>query len=329
MSTACAEARLNPASAARVRLAAAEGPIRYLSGPAADMTPMLHGPALLLAGGGSDVVEGMQWQIDQARGCSDCPTKLDMVVLRASGADGYNSMLSEFRGVDSIESMVFSNRASADSAAVYQTVARAEAIFFAGGDQCLYMKYFKGTAVEKAVREVYARGGSVGGTSAGLAIQGSTVYDACSGSVTTPEALKNPFDPAISFSSGLFAWPAMQQTITDTHFSQRDRMGRLLAFLARQQAAGAPRTRGLAVDEATSVGVDARGQARVFGAHQAYVVEADHKPEICVPGRPLSYSGYRVWKFNPGNVFDLAHLLPDQAYSLNVDNGQIQPGSTR
>ena len=59
--------------------------------------------------------------------------------------------------------------------------------------------------------------------------------------------------------------------------------------------------------------------------HQAYLVEADHKPEQCLPGRPLSYSGYRAWKFEPGTVFDLAHPDPGQAYSLSVVNGVIRP----
>ena len=44
-------------------------------------------------------------------------------------------------------------------AAVAETVARAEVVFFAGGDQCDYVDNFKGTAVEGAVESVYARGG--------------------------------------------------------------------------------------------------------------------------------------------------------------------------
>lgn len=305
-------------------------PKRYLSGSGADQRVVMHGPGLLLAGGGTDVIEGMQWLIDQARGCTQCDTKVDMVVLRASGADGYNTIFQEFKGLDSLESLVFSNRGSADSQAVYETVSHAEVIFFAGGDQCLYMTYFKGTALERAVREVFARGGGIGGTSAGLAIQGSTVYDACTGSVTSSEALGNPFDPAISFSQGLFSWPGLQNTLTDTHFSQRQRMGRLLSFLARQRSQTSVHvSRGLAVDEETSLGLNAQNQARVFGAHQVYVVEANHLPEICQPGRPLSYSSFKVWKFNPGAGFDLLHLAPDQAEGLSVDAGVMQSDTLR
>lgn len=55
--------------------------------------------------------------------------------------------------------------------------------------------------------------------------------------------------------------------ITDTHFEQRDRMGRLLALVARSS------TNGLGVNEATAVlystaGPDA-GTAKVIGASSA------------------------------------------------------------
>ena len=58
-------------------------------------------------------------------------------------------------------------------------VQRAEIVFFAGGDQCNYVRLIKGTALEAAVEAVHARGGGVGGTSAGEAIQGEIVYDSC------------------------------------------------------------------------------------------------------------------------------------------------------
>ena len=74
----------------------------------------------------------------------------------------------------------------------------AELVFFAGGDQCRYVSLFKGSALERAVKSVFARHGGVGGTSAGLAIQGSMVYDACQGSVTSAEALADPYHAEIS-----------------------------------------------------------------------------------------------------------------------------------
>ena len=143
---------------------------RYVTGNAADVTPVLDGPAHDFGGGSTDVDEALQWMIDQVRGCTDCAASVDVVILRSSGADGYNDYIFAMNGVDSVETLVIKAARDANTGAVEATVRGAEVIFFAGGDQCDYVKHFKGTLVETAVEAVYARGGGVGGTSAGLAI---------------------------------------------------------------------------------------------------------------------------------------------------------------
>ncbi|HYH45262.1 MAG TPA: Type 1 glutamine amidotransferase-like domain-containing protein, partial [Thermoanaerobaculia bacterium] len=158
---------------------------RYLTGNAGDVVLSLTGPAHDLGGGGSDVDAALQWIIDQVRGCTSCTAKVDVVILRSTGSDGYNDYIFAMNGVDSVETLVITSRKDADTAAVEATVRNAEVVFFAGGDQCDYVRNFKGSRVEAAVEAVYARGGGVGGTSAGSAIQGDFTYDGCSGSVTS------------------------------------------------------------------------------------------------------------------------------------------------
>ena len=298
---------------------------RYLTGSAADVKPKLHGPAYNLAGGGGDLAPAMQWLINQVRGCEDCPARLDVVVLRSSGAAGYNDFIYKMNGVDSVETLVIRSREDSDSPAVRETVRNAEVVFFAGGDQCNYVRYFKGTEVEKAVERVHARGGGVGGNSAGLAIQGSAVYDACSGgSAQSPKSLEDPYHADISFTYDFFDWPALRGTITDTHFVERNRMGRLLAFIARQIKDGQfKRILGVAVERETSVVVDKRGLARVVGKGPAYFVLGDHKPEVCEPGLPLTYSGYKVWKVASGLTFDLKNRPGNGFYLVSVEKGKI------
>ncbi len=300
------------------------GLTRYLSGSAQDVHPDLNGPSLLLAGGGTDQMAAMQAQIDAIRGCTDCERKIDMVVLRSTGADGYNSLVNDLKGLDSVESLVITQRSVAEQPDVIDTVAKAELVFFAGGDQCHYVSYFKGTGLERAVQSVFARRGGIGGTSAGLAIQGSMVYDSCRGSVTSPDALANPYHSSISFSHDFFAWPQLLQTITDTHFAQRDRMGRLMAFMARGlNETGAPVINGLAVDEQTALLVDKRGIATVFGKNKVYLVEANHQPEAAIPGRPLNYSRFRLWRFANGQSFDLNRRDMPGMYTISVRDGQL------
>ena len=61
---------------------------RYLTGNAADVVVSLTGPAHDFGGGGTDIDAALQWIIDQVRGCTSCSTKIDVVILRSSGADG-------------------------------------------------------------------------------------------------------------------------------------------------------------------------------------------------------------------------------------------------
>ncbi len=297
---------------------------RYLTGNAADVSPALAGPAHDFGGGGTDVDAALQWIIDQVRGCTSCATKVDVVILRSSGSNGYNGYIYAMNGVDSVETLVITSAKDSNTAAVETTVRNAEVVFFAGGDQCHYVKYFKGTRVETAVEAVYARGGGVGGTSAGAAIQGEFTYDACSGSSISSQALLDPYRRDITFTYDFFNWAHMGDVITDQHFVARDRMGRTLAFLARQIRDGrASSALSMAINEATSVVVDKNGLATVIGAGPAYFVLADHVPEVCEPRTPLTYSNYKIWKVAAGGTFNLANRPTTGFYLVSVNNGVL------
>jgi cyanophycinase-like exopeptidase len=297
---------------------------RYLTGSAADVSPALAGPAHDFGGGGTDVDAALQWIIDEVRGCTSCATKVDVVILRSTGSNGYNDYIYAMNGVDSVETLVVTSAKDSNTAAVETTVRNAEVVFFAGGDQCDYVKNFKGTRVETAVESVYARGGGVGGTSAGEAIQGEFTYDACSGSVTSSQALLDPYRRDITFTYDFFNWAHMEDVITDSHFVTRDRMGRTLAFLARQIRDGrASSALGMAVNEATSVVVDKQGLARVMGGGPAYFILAEHFPEVCEPGTPLTYSNFKIWKVPAGGTFNLAARPTTGFYLVSVTDGTL------
>jgi len=297
---------------------------RYRKGNPRDVNPKLHGPAFHLQGGGTDVDAAFQWMFDQVRGCTDCSTKLDVVVLRASGEDGYNDYLLAMKGVDSVETLIIKSPKDSLRQDVVETIKNAEVIFFAGGDQCNYVRNFKGTPVQSAVDSVYKRGGGISGTSAGQAIQGDYSYDACTGSTRSFEALANPYHESITFTYDFFHWKNMQNTITDQHLVERNRMGRTLAFLARQIRDGKTGSvLGIAVNRETSVVVDGTGLAKILGKGPAYFILADHRPEVCEPNQPLTYSNFKIWKADASSTFDLKHR-PNQGYYLrSVKNGVI------
>jgi len=299
---------------------------RYLSGNAADVSPQLFGPGLNLGGGGSDVDPAIQLMIDTARGCTDCSAKVDVVVLRATGSNGYNAPILAMNGVDSVETFVITDRRDARTQPVLAAIKNAEVIFFAGGDQCDYVRLFYGTPIDLAVKSVYRRGGTVGGTSAGLAIQSQFVYNACTGSATSTQAISNPYHNSVSFTYDFFNWTDLQGTLSDSHFAQRDRMGRLFAFLARQIRDGRTNIAlGVAINEATSVFVDKNGLATVMGNGngRAYFVLADHAPEVCEPGAPLTYSNFKLWSVAQGQTYDLRNRPTAGFYTVIVSNGVL------
>ena len=326
--------RSNALIAAVVTLALLAAPAsakvtRYLTGNAGDVSPALSGPAHDLGGGSTDVDAALQWIIDEVRGCTACATTVDVVILRSSGADGYNDYIYAMNGVDSVETLVITAAKDSNTTAVETTVLNAEVVFFAGGDQCDYVKYFKGTKVETAVESVYARGGGVGGTSAGTAILGEFTYDGCNGSATSDNALANPYHRRVTFTYGFFNFANLQDVITDSHFVARDRMGRTLAFLARQIQDGQAQTAwSVAVNEVTSVVIDAAGLATVMGDGPAYFIHADHAVgtfagEVCADRTPLTYKGYKIWKVGPGGTFDLGNRPTTGFYSVDVVGGVI------
>jgi len=321
----------------------------FLAGNAGDVSPKLGGPALALDGG-DPKIGGMQALINKARGCTSCGTKVDIVVLSAGDLNKHDPYISTsalerglnadskrwiehvtaMEGVDSIEVLYFLDGPrpdEADSEDVEKKIRKAEVVFFAGGLQCNYVTAFRGTPVQRAVESVYKRGGAVGGSSAGDAIQGEFVFDACNykiGFVTSAIALADPYDPRISFSGDFFKWKFLEGTMTDQHLVKRDRIGRTFAFLARTLKESKKRAvYGIGSDEEATVVIDKNGVATVVGTANAYFITADHKPEICEKGKPLTYKGFKVWKRAPGEKFDLKNRPKDGYYLVDVVEGKL------
>jgi len=240
--------------------AAAAGYERHLIGDPGLPTPGAPAPGLLLMGGGDRNVEALRWFLDKAGNGH-------VVVLRASlGGEIGVEFHDEVGGVASVETFVFSDRDAASDRRLLARLRRADGIFIAGGDQSRYIRYWKGTPVEQALEAHVRAGKPLGGTSAGLAILGEFVYGAMDGgSQTSPRALADPLGPDNTIETGFLDLPPMRGVLTDTHFRERDRLGRLLAFVAKAETlSGGRPVLGLGVDEDAALAVEADGQARVY-----------------------------------------------------------------
>ena len=243
----------------------------------------------------------------------------DFLVLRASGDGDYNEYIDGLGKLDSVETLVLHDQADASDAFVLDKVRGADAIFFAGGDQSKYMEW-GGTPLGAELNAAVARGVPIGGTSAGLAILGETVFSARVDGVTAAEALADPFHPAVTLEPSFLDVPHMEGIITDTHFSQRERMGRLATFMAREYP-----VKGLGVDEKTAVLMDPSGHGVVVGENAAYFVTPTAPAERCEPGQPLTFRNLQVQKLQAGETFDFNTWQADGSptTSLSVENGLL------
>lgn len=283
----CAVACLVPAGQAL----AAPGYAYHVVGNPADVTASPT-PGLALMGGGTDVDAAFQWMTARAGGG-------DFLVIRTSGTDAYNQWIYDMGNVDSVATLVIKNHNAAMNPFVAQTIRDAEALFIAGGDQSSYVDLWKGTPVEDAIHFVAAKNAPIGGTSAGLSVMSEFVYTGENGSATSSQTLADPFNRYVTLTRDFLLLPDMAGTLTDSHFVERDRMGRFVGFLARLINDGwAADVKGIAIDRETAVLVEPDGGATLVGSPggAAYFIRTNGAPQVCQPKTPLTYRNLPVYK---------------------------------
>lgn len=298
----------------------------WVTGNAADSGKNpVNGPGLILMGGGPDVDASFsQRGYPIANGG-------DVVIIRTSGSNGYNDYLYNLvtgaTKPDSVETMLLDTVDKANSDYADWVLRNAELIFIAGGDQSSYLNAWKGTRAEDAIRAAYARGAVLGGTSAGLAVLGEFIYDPDGvTAVTSAEAIANPYRSSMLISNDFLNLPILDNLITDSHFSQRDRMGRLFAFMARLRQDGTtPAITGVGVSENTAIFIDRDGRGIVDGSGAAFVVRerTDTQRVQVAANVPLIYLNLQRTKLTAGQTFDFvtgAHTGTSTVFSLDARN---------
>jgi cyanophycinase-like exopeptidase len=133
----------------------------------------------------------------------------------------------------------------------------------------------------------------------------------------------------IHFTDDYFDWLALDRVITDSHFRARDRMGRLVTFVARQmKATGANAFFGLGVNEGAALVVDSAGVGTMYGG-RAFLVYGDHPPETLQPETPLTYSDVQIVRLLRGTTYDVAERPLDRAYERSVKAGSLSANPYR
>ena len=300
---------------------------RFLVGDPAAATPDPIQPGLLLMGGGVHDPDAMRWFLARAG-------HGHIVVLRASmTTDVADEIYRELHGAVSVETFVFHARSAAHDRHMLQSLAQADGVFIAGGDQSRYVKFWKHTDVARLLDEHVARGKPLGGTSAGLAIMGEYVFSAMTpADVTTDLALNHPTSRDVTIDTDFLHFDVLKNYITDSHFDRRHRLGRLVAFVTRanQLAAKADTpVEGLGVDETTSLAVLPDGTAHVFSMNPALGTTWLHGIRGHTNGRaPLDTSALWVTELGVQSDFNLRTHAAEQPLMervVRVIDGQVHP----
>ncbi len=248
-------------------------------------------------GGGGENDEAMKWFLYGANGG-------DVVVLRTSGSDGYNDYMYTDLGVgiNSVETFVCHNRQASYDSTLLKKVAQAEAIWFAGGDQWTYVSYWRDTPLDSLINtKIQNENYVIGGISAGMAILGQYYFSAENGTISSDDAVNNPYDSRITVETTPFIQiPLLENILTETHLDNPNRRGRIATFMARLIQDHGIYARVIACSDYAAVCISGDGTLHVQGDYPNYDDNAhfvlpncaitNNVPEQISPNLPLLWT---------------------------------------
>lgn len=192
-----------------------------------------------------------------------------------------------------------STREQAQDTGVVAAMHGATAVFLTGGNQMKISSILGGTPLLQAIRDRYNDGILVGGTSAGASAlsQHMIAYGASGGA---PKQRMVQLCPGIGL---------ITQAIIDQHFSQRDRLGRLMTAVAYN-----PYILGIGLDEDTAVVIDPDKRLEVVGRGSVLIVDASNMSYTDIQDAKghgsVTMYGVTVNTLSSGYKYDLIERKP-------------------
>jgi cyanophycinase len=179
----------------------------------------------------------------------------------------------------------------------------AAVVFFTGGDQLKITSQLGDSLVYRRIEEIYERGGTIAGTSAGASVMSETMLISGDGDES------HKVDAVLGMAPGL---GFIRNAVIDQHFAQRGRLGRLLGAITQN-----PRTLGIGLDENTAIVLDDNKWFEVVGAGAVYVLDgskvsysnlAEPQEEM---EKTMSVFDVKLHVLSAGNRFDLQERRPE------------------
>lgn len=249
-----------------------------------------RGGHLVLVGGGHKPEDAMRLFVRLAGGAAARIVVLPLASgdSREAGAE-YEKMFGEL-GAGEVRTLHVDDRRDALREPYVEAVRAASGVFFAGGDQSRIATRLIDTPLLVALREMKARGGVVGGTSAGTACQSDVMIIGAGN-----ERVLREHNIAVTRGIGLVDFAIM-----DTHFVARRRQTRLVAAVLEH-----PTLLGIGVDEGTAAWFRPDGTMQVLGERTVLVYDASRASIAHGEDGSLGVTGMREHALVAGQVFDL------------------------
>jgi cyanophycinase len=263
--------------------------------PGAAPSAPAKGGHLLLIGGGVRPPEVMRHFVTLAGG-GDKP----VVVLPMASEESRPTALTyeeelKALGVKQVRTVHVDERRDALRPEHVEALRDAGGVFFAGGDQNRISQRLVDTPLLEAIRALLARGGVVGGTSAGAACQSEVMFVG-EGDETVLRASN------IVTTRGLGLFPGV---IVDSHFVARKRLGRLVSLVLEH-----PSLLGVGIDEASAVWVRPDGTMQALGQGWVVLYDAARASISRTPDHRQAVTGLVQHVLVDGQRFDLEHRKP-------------------
>jgi len=260
--------------------------------------------SVLLVGGGSENYN--DWSDTPYRWLVTHAPNRRILVLHYSDTTTWFSGYFPWLSPCSVSNRFINSTVQANDSATYRFILQHDGIFLRGGDQAQYVRLWKGTLTQKAIIEVFRRGGAIGGTSAGEMVLGDVAYT--SGSTDQGALLRSPSSSITLVDDFLSLVPNI---LAESHTSERGRIGRLPVFLARYKNGNGREITGVGVDANTALAIDASGIGEVMGGSAVSV---------------LGWSPGATYAIEPGRSFSISDMRFDQlipGFKINLNTGEV------
>lgn len=228
-----------------------------------------------------------------------CAASLDPMASWAT----YRAAFEEL-GVLDCQPISIPDRQAADSSAVTDLILEADGVFISGGNQRRLMNLIWETQTFKALHIAFhLRGCCIGGTSAGAAVMSRHML-AAGDAARLPQKDLGDMDLGLGF---------VPSAVIDQHFSERQRLARLLSVLAHR-----PQLLGVGIDEDTALVIERNSAIEVIGSGAVTLVDGRAMVtnlNVIEPREHLEMLGLRIHVLPAGNRYS-AHPLVQKAKGL-------------